>query len=57
MPTASNIMHGQVKMMNQEWQWTAQASPSSQSADITRIQVTVELKRHIVNEVTGFILK
>src|SRR3990167_11375749 len=25
-PTTSNIMHGQVKMLNQEWQWTAKAS-------------------------------
>lgn len=57
MPTASNVMHGQVKMMNQEWQWTAQASPSPQSSDITKILVTVALKKHVVNEVAGFILK
>ncbi|OGT43506.1 MAG: type II secretion system protein GspI [Gammaproteobacteria bacterium RIFCSPHIGHO2_12_FULL_40_19] len=55
-PTPSNIAHGQVKMMNQEWQWTAQAKPSQQSAHITRILVTIELKKHVVNEVVGFML-
>lgn len=56
-PTASNIMHGQVNMMHQGWQWTAQASPSLQSPEITKIVVTVALHKRVVNEVSGFILK
>ena len=55
-PTVSNVTHGQVKMLNQEWQWSAQASASPDLPTVIRIVITVQLKHHVVNEVTGYIL-
>ena len=56
LPKSENELSGETKMFNQEWQWHIVANSSQQMPDVLRMVVTVSLKKHTLNSVTGFML-
>ena len=54
-PKNGNIVSGKTETLGQEWEWTAQAESASQFDHLTQITVTVSLKNHVINSVTGYV--
>ncbi len=55
MPKPGSPVLGKTKMLNQEWDWIAQAKTASQLNNITQITVTVSLKNKVINSVEGYV--
>lgn len=54
-PASGNHVSGKTKMLEQNWNWTAQAESSSQLDNIMRITINVSLKDKPITSVVGYV--
>lgn len=54
-PTLGDSSSGKTTMLNQTWDWTVTTNSREGSSGIIQVVVTVSLRNHVINTVTGYI--